>query len=79
MQLTDMAQNDYFSVTILVLATFGVVVNMASIVILVMRKGVSQLFHHLLKILAIYDLVIEQLRSFLSTVLKQSRISRAHD
>ena len=53
-----MAQNYYYSVTILVLATFGVVVNVASIVILMLRKGASQMFHHLLKLLAIYDLVI---------------------
>lgn len=53
-----MGQSYYFSMTILVIATFGVGVNVACIVILVMRKGASQMFHHLLKILAIYDLVV---------------------
>ncbi len=57
-----MAQNYYFSMAVLVLASFGVVVNVASIIILViMRKG-HQMFHHLLKILALYDLVRMKVR-----------------
>lgn len=52
-----MAENFYLGVTILILSIFGIVVNVASIVILMVRKGVSQMFHHLLKLLAIYDLV----------------------
>ena len=53
----SMAENFYLGVTILILSIFGIVVNVASIVILMVRKGVSQMFHHLLKLLAIYDLV----------------------
>jgi hypothetical protein len=42
--------------SILVLAGFGIIVNIASVVILVV-KGRNQMFHHLLKIMALYDLV----------------------
>ena len=52
-----MAENFYLGVTILILSIFGIVVNVASIVILMLRKGASQMFHHLLKLLALYDLV----------------------
>ncbi len=42
--------------SILFLAGFGIVVNIGSIVILVV-KGRNQMFHHMLKIMAVYDLV----------------------
>ena len=52
-----MAENFYLGITVLILSIFGIVVNVASIVILMLRQGASQMFHHLLKLLALYDLV----------------------
>ena len=48
---------DPFSVAILLLTLGGVVVNVASIGILV-AKGRNSMFHHLLKVLAFYDLIV---------------------
>jgi uncharacterized membrane protein YhaH (DUF805 family) len=42
---------------VIVLAVFGVVVNLACIAILVKRKR-NTIFHHLLKVLAFYDLIV---------------------
>ena len=50
-------QNYYLGLTVLIVALFGVVINMVSLVILMVRKGAAQMFHHLLKLLALYDLV----------------------
>lgn len=52
-----MAQNYYLGMTIFGLMVFGVIINVISIVILKLRKGATQMFHHLLKLLALYDLV----------------------
>ena len=52
-----MADKFYLGITVLVLAIFGIMVNVASIIILMLRKGTQQMFHHLLKLLALYDLV----------------------
>ena len=51
------AEKELFSHLIIFLAVFGIVVNVASLVIL-MGKRRNTLFHNLLKILALYDLVV---------------------
>lgn len=52
-----MAQNYRWAIAILALSASGVAINVISIVILMLRKGSTQMFHQLLKLLALYDLV----------------------
>ncbi len=61
-----MAQNYYLGMLILALALFGVVINVVSILILMRRRHATQMFHHLLKLLALYDLVSTKLKSISS-------------
>ena len=48
---------DLFSVLIMALAGFGTLVNLSSVCILA-RKKMFSMFHNLLKMLALYDLVV---------------------
>ncbi len=52
-----MKEKEYFSLAILLLALGGAIINLASICILT-GKRLNTVFHNLLKILALYDLVV---------------------
>ena len=52
-----MTEKDFFSLAILLLAVAGAVINATSVCILTCKR-LNSIFHDLLKILALYDLVV---------------------
>lgn len=50
--------NIHFSVCVMVLGIIGIVVNSFSLAVLIIGRRRSHIFHNLLKILAVYDLIV---------------------